>query len=128
MSKFLIIVGGATATGKTEMAIKLAQHYDTEILSADSRQFYREMTIGTAKPNTEELAAAKHHFINSLSIHDEYSVGDFERDALQVLDSIFEKKDVAIMAGGSGLFIRACLLYTSPSPRDRQKSRMPSSA
>ena len=107
MSKFLIIVGGATATGKTEMAIKLAQHFETEILSADSRQFYREMTIGTAKPNTEELAAAKHHFINSLSIHDEYSVGDFEQDALQLLDAIFEKKDVAIMAGGSGLFIRA---------------------
>ena len=107
MSKYLIIVGGATATGKTRMAIELARHFDTEILSADSRQFYREMTIGTAKPNAEELAAAKHHFIDSLSIQDAYSVGDFEQDALQVLDTIFEKKDVAIMAGGSGLFIRA---------------------
>ncbi len=107
MSKYLIIVGGATATGKTRMAIELARHFDTEILSADSRQFYREMTVGTAKPDSEELAAAKHHFIDSLSIQDAYSVGDFEQDALQVLDTIFEKKEVAIMAGGSGLFIRA---------------------
>ncbi len=107
MSKYLIIVGGATATGKTSMAIELAKHFDTEILSADSRQFYKEMTIGTAKPDAEELAAAKHHFIDSLSVKDEYSVGDFERDALSVLDSIFEKKDVAVMAGGSGFFIRA---------------------
>ena len=107
MTKHLIVIGGATATGKTSMAIKLANHFHTEILSADSRQFYREMTIGTAKPTEEELASAKHHFINSLSITDDYSVGDFEKDALGVLDEIYTKKDVAIMAGGSGLFIRA---------------------
>jgi tRNA dimethylallyltransferase len=105
--KYLIVIGGATATGKTELAIALARHFQTEILSADSRQFYREMSIGTAKPSSEELAAAPHHFINSLSVGEEYSAGDFERDALILLDNIFQKKDTAILAGGSGLFIRA---------------------
>ncbi len=106
-NKFLIVIGGATATGKTATAIQLAQHFETEILSCDSRQFYREMTIGTAKPTAEELAAAPHHFINLLSIEEDYNVGDFERDALKVLDELFLKKDVAILVGGSGLFIRA---------------------
>lgn len=106
-NKFLIIVGGATATGKTATGIQLAQHFETEILSCDSRQFYREMTIGTAKPTTEELAAAPHHFINLLSIEDDYNVGEFERDALKLLDEIYLKKNVVILVGGSGLFIRA---------------------
>lgn len=105
--KRLIVVGGATATGKTALAIQLAQHFDTEIVSADSRQFYREMSIGTAKPSPEELDAAPHHLIDNLSVTDSYSVGDFERDALAVLHRIFEKKDVAILVGGSGLFLRA---------------------
>ena len=106
-NKFLIVVGGATATGKTATGIQLAQHFDTEILSCDSRQFYREMTIGTAKPDEKELAAAPHHFINLLSIQEDYNVGEFERDALKLLDELFLKKDVAILVGGSGLFIRA---------------------
>lgn len=106
-NKFLIVVGGATATGKTVTGIQLAQHFETEILSCDSRQFYREMTIGTAKPTAEELAAAPHHFINLLSIEDDYNVGDFERDALVLLDEIYLKKNVALLVGGSGLFIRA---------------------
>ncbi len=105
--KHLIVVGGATATGKTKMAIELARHFGTDIISADSRQFYREMTIGTAKPSPEELAMAPHHFINSLGVEQEYSVGDFEKDALAVLNQVFEKKDVAILVGGSGLFIKA---------------------
>lgn len=105
--KILVVVVGPTAVGKTAMAIRLAQHFDTEILSADSRQFYKEMTIGTAKPDNEELAAAKHHFINSHSIEEEYSAGDFERDALNTLQELFQKKDVAVMVGGSGLFVRA---------------------
>jgi tRNA dimethylallyltransferase len=105
--KQLIVIGGATATGKTALAIRLAQALNTEILSADSRQFYREMTIGTAKPLPEELAAAPHHFINSLSIQDDFSVGDFEKAALQKLSEIYEKRDTAILVGGSGLFIRA---------------------
>ena len=105
--KTLVVVVGPTAVGKTATAIFLAQHFGTEILSADSRQFYQEMNIGTAKPDAEELAAAKHHFINSHSIEEEYSAGDFERDALGLLDKLFEKQDVAIMVGGSGLFVRA---------------------
>jgi tRNA dimethylallyltransferase len=104
--KYLIVIGGATATGKTALAIQLARHFDTEILSADSRQFYRGMSIGTAKPSTEELAAAPHHFIDSLEVTDPYSVGDFERDALQCLDTIYQKKSVAIVSGGSGLYLR----------------------
>jgi len=105
--KYLLVIGGATATGKTGVAIRLAQHYHSEILSCDSRQFYREMTIGTAKPTLAELQAAPHHFIDHLSIKDDYSVGDFEREALDVLQSLFSKNKIAILAGGSGLFIKA---------------------
>lgn len=106
-SKYLIVVGGATATGKTALAIRLAQHFGTEILSADSRQFYREMSIGTAKPSAAELQAAPHHFIDSLSVTTDFNVGDFEREALTVLDRIFLEHDVAILVGGSGLFLQA---------------------
>ncbi|GAB4498637.1 MAG: tRNA (adenosine(37)-N6)-dimethylallyltransferase MiaA [Saprospiraceae bacterium] len=105
--KRLIVIGGATATGKTALAIRLAQHFGTEILSADSRQFYREMSIGTAKPTPEELAAVRHHFIDSLSVADDFSVGVFEREAMSLLEKIFLEKDVAVLVGGSGLFIRA---------------------
>ena len=105
--KTLIVIAGPTAIGKTELAIKIAQHFQTEIISADSRQFYREMEIGTAKPSAEELSAAKHHFINSLSIKDEFSVGDFEIAALGTLDTIFKKNNFAVLVGGSGLFIKA---------------------
>jgi tRNA dimethylallyltransferase len=107
VKKKLIIIGGPTASGKTDFAIQLAQHFGTEILSADSRQFYEEMSIGTAKPQLSDLAKIKHHFIGNLSIHASYSVGDFERDALVVLNTIFEKNDYAIMVGGTGLYIRA---------------------
>lgn len=105
--KTLIVIVGPTAVGKTAVAVELAKALDTEILSADSRQFFREMNIGTAKPSEDELRSVKHHFINSLSIHDEYNVGMFERDALKILHSLFQKKDTAIMAGGSGLYINA---------------------
>jgi tRNA dimethylallyltransferase len=105
--KYLIVVGGATATGKTALAIRLAQHLGTEILSADSRQFYREMNIGTNKPNAAELAAARHHFIDLLSVTDAFSVGDFEQAALPLLDSIFRQHDTAIITGGSGLYLKA---------------------
>jgi len=107
INKFLIVVLGPTAVGKTAFAIDLAREFETEIISADSRQFFREMNIGTAKPSVKELQQAKHHFINSLSIQDEYNVGMFERDALQTIDTIFKKKNIAIMAGGSGLYINA---------------------
>ena len=101
--KYLIVIGGPTASGKTALSLKLANHFKTEILSADSRQFFKEMDIGTAKPTIEELATAPHHFINSRSIFEDYSVGDFERDALAFLDNFYKKNDVAILVGGSGL-------------------------
>lgn len=105
--KTLVVVVGPTAVGKTATAIFLAQHFKTEILSADSRQFYKEMTIGTAKPSLEELGAAVHHFIDSHSVHEEYSAGDYEREALSLLNRLFETHDVVIAVGGSGLFVRA---------------------
>ncbi len=105
--KYLLILSGPTASGKTGLSLQLAKHFDTLILSADSRQFYREMNIGTAKPTAEELAQAPHHFINSKSISDDYSVGDFERDALEVLENCFQEKDIVLLVGGSGLYIQA---------------------
>ncbi|MGI4727972.1 MAG: tRNA (adenosine(37)-N6)-dimethylallyltransferase MiaA [Janthinobacterium lividum] len=105
--KFLIAVCGPTAAGKTAIAIKLAQHFTTEIISADSRQFYKEMEVGTAKPSTEELNLVPHHFINSHSIQDKVSVADFEKAALEKLEYLFQKHDVVIIVGGSGLFLQA---------------------
>ncbi|WP_108868299.1 tRNA (adenosine(37)-N6)-dimethylallyltransferase MiaA [Aquimarina aquimarini] len=107
MNKNLIVITGPTGIGKTNLSIRLAQHFDCEIVSADSRQFYREMYIGTAAPSPEELAQAQHHFIQHISIHDEYSVGDFEKDALNKIDELFKIKDYAILIGGSGLYIDA---------------------
>jgi tRNA dimethylallyltransferase len=105
--KYLVIIGGPTAIGKTSTAISLANKLQCEIISADSRQFYREMSIGTAKPSPDELAQAKHHFIDSLSIQDEYSVGEFETDTLSLLETIFAKQDYCILTGGSGLYLSA---------------------
>jgi len=105
--KKLIVIGGATATGKTTLAIRLAQHFGTEILSADSRQFYREMSIGTAKPSPAERAAAPHHFIDFLSVTEPYSVGDFERDALDCLSRLYAQREITILVGGSGLYLRS---------------------
>ncbi|TCC87015.1 tRNA (adenosine(37)-N6)-dimethylallyltransferase MiaA [Pedobacter frigiditerrae] len=105
--KTLIVIVGPTAIGKTALAIKLAQFYQSEIISADSRQFFQEMHIGTAKPSTEELATAPHHFINSHSVKTFFSTGDFEVQALQLMDELFKKHNVMIMVGGSGLYIDA---------------------
>ncbi|MBQ4914921.1 tRNA (adenosine(37)-N6)-dimethylallyltransferase MiaA [Maribacter sp. MMG018] len=107
MNKVLISVVGPTAIGKTRMGIVLANHFNTEIISADSRQFYKEMSIGTAVPSDTELKSAKHHFIQHKRIHDTYTVGDFEKDALDLLDEIFKKKDIVVMVGGSGLYVDA---------------------
>lgn len=107
--KTLVSVVGPTAIGKTALAIRLAQHFYTEIISADSRQFFKEMEIGTAKPNIEELAAAKHHFIDSHSIQQLFSTGDFEVQGLKKLDEIFVRHDIAIMVGGSGLYVNALI-------------------
>jgi tRNA dimethylallyltransferase len=105
--KKLIVIAGPTAVGKTAIAIKLAQQLKTAIISADSRQFYREMSIGTAKPDPEELVQAKHYFINSHSITENFTVGDFEKQVLELLDKLFKTHAQVIMAGGSGLFIQA---------------------
>jgi tRNA dimethylallyltransferase len=107
--KYLIVIAGPTAVGKTELSIQLAKALDTEIISADSRQFFRELNIGTAKPSPGELSQVKHHFINSHSISESYSAGDFERDALHLLDMLFLDKNSVIMTGGSGLYIKALL-------------------
>jgi tRNA dimethylallyltransferase len=107
--KFLIVIAGPTASGKTALAIKLAKHYNTVILSADSRQFYRELTIGTAKPSEEELKEVPHYFINNKSVEELYGAGHYEKDAIKELDEIFKTKDLVIVAGGSGLYIDALL-------------------
>ncbi|RZJ65491.1 MAG: tRNA (adenosine(37)-N6)-dimethylallyltransferase MiaA [Flavobacterium sp.] len=107
--KYLITIIGPTAIGKTALSIRLAHAFDCEIISCDSRQFFKEMTIGTAVPDTGELAAANHHFIHNKSIFEEYSVGDFEKDALAKLEELFEHRDFAIMVGGSGLYVDAVL-------------------
>ena len=96
------MIAGPTGVGKTALAIQLAKNYHSEILSADSRQFYKETSIGTAKPTEKELSAVPHHFINTLSIHQNYSVGDFERDALACIDNLFEKHQLVFLVGGSG--------------------------
>ncbi|NER11075.1 tRNA (adenosine(37)-N6)-dimethylallyltransferase MiaA [Muriicola jejuensis] len=115
--KILLVVAGPTGIGKTDLAIRLANHYQTEILSADSRQFFREMRIGTAVPSEEQLRAAPHHFIQHKSIHDPYSVGDFERDALERLTILFKTHDLVILAGGSGLYIDAVLYGFDAFPK-----------
>ncbi|HEY5689028.1 MAG TPA: tRNA (adenosine(37)-N6)-dimethylallyltransferase MiaA [Yeosuana sp.] len=107
MSKYLISVVGPTAIGKTALSIKLAQHFKTDILSADSRQFYKEMSIGTAAPTKEELNTVKHHFIHHKSIQEDYNVGAFEKDALKTLNELFKSHNILIMVGGSGLYLNA---------------------
>jgi len=103
----LIAIVGPTAVGKTALSIELARYFKTEIISADSRQFYREMEIGTAKPTVDELAAVPHHFINNLSVHNDYNAGQYEKEVLACLDSLFKTHEKVIMVGGSGLFINA---------------------
>ncbi|UIR56277.1 tRNA (adenosine(37)-N6)-dimethylallyltransferase MiaA [Sphingobacterium sp. SRCM116780] len=121
--KTLIAIVGPTAVGKTAMAIQLAQYFDTEIISADSRQFYREMSIGTAKPTKSELSLAPHHFIDSHSIEEDYSAGDFERDALEKIKTLFQTKEIMIMVGGSGLFVRAVCEGLDNLPKALPKTR-----
>lgn len=107
LKKTLIVILGPTASGKTTLAIELAQELNTEIISADSRQFYKEIPIGTAAPNAEELKKVKHHFVGNLSVEDAYNVSAFEQDALQVIKTAFQKHDQLIMVGGSGLYLDA---------------------
>lgn len=105
--KQLICIVGATAVGKTSLAIQLAHYFNTVIISADSRQFYKELNIGTAKPNALEMDGIIHYFIDNQSITQNYSVGEYEKDALSLLDNLFQKYDTIVAVGGSGLYVRA---------------------
>ena len=107
MQKTLISIIGSTGIGKTKLAIEMAKHFGTEIISCDSRQFFKEMKIGTATPTDEELAQAKHHFIGHLSVQDYYSIGQYEEDALEKIEEIFEDKDFAVLVGGSMMYEKA---------------------
>jgi tRNA dimethylallyltransferase len=109
MSKYLITIVGPTAIGKTALSIALAQHFQCDIISCDSRQFFKEMTIGTAVPSVEELAKVKHHFIQNKSIFENYTVGDFEKEAIAKLDELYLTNDFAILVGGSGLYVDSVL-------------------
>lgn len=107
--KHLIILAGPTAVGKTSTAIKLAKHFDTEIISADSRQIFKELNIGVARPNEKELQTIKHHFIANKSIHEYFSAGEYEREVIALLDDLFQNKNVVILCGGTGFYINAVL-------------------
>ena len=118
--KYLIVILGQTATGKTDLAIFLAKYFSTSILSADSRQFYKEMTIGTAKPSRTELENTKHFFIDTHSVSENYSAGQYEKDALSILNEVFLEKNISILAGGSGLYIDAVCNGFHPLPSDQK--------
>lgn len=106
-TKTLISIVGPTAIGKTNLAIEVAKHFQSKIISCDSRQFFKEMNIGTAVPSDDELIQVQHHFIQNISIHEKYSVGDFERDGLSFLENYFKTNDICVMVGGSGLYEKA---------------------
>lgn len=108
-AKKLIVLVGPTGVGKSEVALQLAKHFGTEIISTDSRQFYKELNIGTAKPSSEELKTIRHHFINSHSITDDYDAARFGNDALKCITKLFENYDYLMVCGGSGLYIKALL-------------------
>lgn len=116
MKKTLLTIVGPTAIGKTSLAISLAEYYNTVILSADSRQFYQEMSIGTAVPSQKELNSVKHYFIHHKSVEDFYTVGDFEKDCIEIVHKLFAKHDIVILVGGSGLYINAVLYGLNSFP------------
>ena len=120
-TKTLIYIAGPTGVGKTKTAIALAKAFDTEIISCDSRQFYKEMKIGTAVPTEEELAAVPHHFIQSKSIEEAYTVADFEKEAMATIEELFDKKDTLIMVGGSGMYADAVMFGMDEFPEVPQE-------
>jgi tRNA dimethylallyltransferase len=122
-TKTLIYIAGPTGVGKTKTAIALAKAFDTEIISCDSRQFYKEMKIGTAVPTEEELAAVPHHFIQSKSIEEAYTVADFEKEAMATIEKLFDKKDTLIMVGGSGMYADAVMFGIDEFPEVPEEVR-----
>jgi len=123
MTNYLITIIGPTAIGKTALSIKIAKYFNAEILSSDSRQFFKEMNIGTAVPSKEELSEAKHHFIQNISIHEVYNVGQFEKDAIDKLKKLFLRHNIVIMVGGSGLYVDAVLKGLDNFPKVDQQIR-----
>ncbi len=123
--KYLLVIAGPTASGKTDMAIQLAQAFHTEIISADSRQFYPEIAIGTAAPSPQQLERIKHHMVHQLNIEQPYDVASYEKDVLQLLEKLFQQTDIVVLTGGSGLYIDAVcrgldnIPETSPAIRKR---------
>ncbi len=109
MKKHLIVIAGPTAVGKTALSVELAKHFNCPVISADSRQFYKEMSIGTAKPTAKEMQNVPHYFIDNLSINEAYNVGQYERDAIACMEDLFKENEVLILTGGSGLYINAVL-------------------
>ena len=122
-NKTLIYIAGPTGIGKTKLSIYLAKKFQTEIISCDSRQFYKEMRIGTAVPTKDQLKEVKHHFIQNKSIHDDYKVGDFEKDAINKIGDIFKNNDKIIMVGGSGLYADAVMFGLDEFPKVPSKVR-----
>jgi len=116
MNKTCIVISGPTAVGKTSLAISVAKHFSTQIISSDSRQCYKELTIGVAKPSQDELAAVPHHFINSHSIHEKVNAAVFEKYALEKVQEIFSKTDVAVIVGGTGLYTKTFCEGIDPVP------------
>lgn len=104
-NKLLLVIAGPTASGKTSLAISLARYFQTEIISADSRQFYKELPIGTAAPDTDQLQLVRHHFVGHLSVQDSYNVYRYEQDVLKLLEQLFQENDIVILTGGSGLYL-----------------------
>lgn len=126
--KYLVVIAGPTGVGKTALAIQLAKHFNSEIISADSRQFYKETSIGTAKPSEEELKIVPHHFINTLSIQQNYSVGDYEKEVIRLLDELFQTHSILFLVGGSGLYIDAVLYgvdeFVEVSEKNREEIKL----
>ncbi len=124
MKKRVISIIGPTGIGKTKLAIRVANHLDTEIISCDARQFFKEMPIGTAMPDENELKQAKHHFIANLSIEDEYSIGQYEIDALERLKKLFEKYDDVVLVGGSGMYEKAVVEGLNNLPESNEEHQI----
>lgn len=126
MKKRLFSIVGPTGIGKTKLAILVAQHFGTEILSCDARQFFREIPIGTAAPDEEELSQAKHHFIGNLSVTEDYSVGQYEVDALAKLAELFKKYNEVVLVGGSGMYEKALVegLDDLPEANEENQARL----
>ncbi|MFO8234392.1 MAG: tRNA (adenosine(37)-N6)-dimethylallyltransferase MiaA [Bacteroidales bacterium] len=122
-NKHLIVIAGPTAVGKTDLCLEIAKELNTEIISADSRQIYKELNVGTAKPSAEELQKVKHYFISNKSIHDFYTAGMFELDVLELLENIFRERDTILMTGGSGLYINAVCKGIDALPRVEKEIR-----